>query len=407
MTFHPTRLARGLVMRAHVGAATHRRGRMREVAGIRRAVSMCVAVLLSVTVFVAVAQAAECKMNVVVYDSGDSGLRGQLRNAIVDVCDGGTVRVRPGFLIRLEQGELVIPSGKTLTIMNPSQGVSTAVVIDAHGASRVIVLQAAADLTLSNVIVRGGSGGGINNKGSLTVVGGNVTGNTGFGILNTGDVTLSDDAAVTANQGTGVLNGRDFSTFPPTGGNLTLEDNSRISGNVGSFGGGIANDGVVTMNEDSSISGNAASLGGGIFNGPDPFFDSVVTLNDSSRISENEAGGIVSTFGSLVRLNGSSTISGNTSQRGGGGISNDDGSVVLNGDSSITRNAAKLGGGIHNFGLSGSSVTLNDNSRIAGNIATDGLGGGIYSEQGSSVTLNDASSITGNIPDNCFPSSGC
>jgi hypothetical protein len=108
---------------------------------MRRAISLCVAVHLSVTVFVAVAQAEECRTNVVVYDSGDSGLRGQLRNAIVDVCDGGTVRVRPGILIRLEQGELVIPSGKTLTIMNPPQGVSTAVVIDAHGASRVIVVQ--------------------------------------------------------------------------------------------------------------------------------------------------------------------------------------------------------------------------------------------------------------------------
>jgi hypothetical protein len=45
---------------------------------MRRAVTLCVVVLLSATVSVGVAQAAECHMNIVVYDSGDSGLRGQL-----------------------------------------------------------------------------------------------------------------------------------------------------------------------------------------------------------------------------------------------------------------------------------------------------------------------------------------
>jgi hypothetical protein len=63
---------------------------------MRRAVPFFTAVLLSATVSVGVAQAAECIMSVVVYDPGDSGLRGQLRNAIADVCDGGTILLRPG-----------------------------------------------------------------------------------------------------------------------------------------------------------------------------------------------------------------------------------------------------------------------------------------------------------------------
>src|SRR6266508_3332962 len=236
------------------------------------------------------ASAAACLETVVVYDAGDSAspTRGQLRTAIAEVCTGGTILLRPGIVIGLEQGELVIPSQKTLTIMNPSQGEPTAVVIDAHGVSRVISVQAGADLTLSNVIVRGGSGAGINNEGSLTMAGGRVTGNTGFGVSNIGKVTLNDDAAITANQGAGIFNGLS-NTYPFAAGQLTLNDESSISGNVGSSGGGIANGGVVTLNDNSSVSGNVATRGGGIFNAWSLFSAGSVTLNERSAISGNEA----------------------------------------------------------------------------------------------------------------------
>jgi hypothetical protein len=374
-------------MRPHVGAATHRGGRVREVAGIRRAVSLCVAVLLSATVSVGVAQAAACHMNIVVYDPGDSGLRGQLRKAIFDVCDGGTILLRPGIFVGLEQGELVIPSGKTLTIMTPSQAQSAT--IDAHGASRVIWVQAGAGLTLRNVIVRGGLDAGLNNEGSLTIANGRVTANTGFGITNTGQVTLMDGAAITENQGSGVFNG--INITDDFVGRLILEDNSTINANTGLRGGGIFNaGGAVTLNDNSSVSGNVAATGGGIWTGASEVIDSgLVTLNDSSHISGNEADGE------------------------GGGIFNEHGSPpsgnVLNDSSRITHNVAPSGAGIGGRGV----IVLNDESTVAANIGSGiaNVRGGVFLNDSSSVvdnegvgvfafgvgvTLNDQSSIVGN-----------
>src|SRR4029453_4982536 len=121
---------------------------------MRRAALLCGAMVLSATVSVGVAQAAECHMNVAVYDSGDSGLRGQLRSAIVEVCDGGTIFLRPGIVIGLEQGELVIPSGKTPTLTNPSRNQSS--VIDAQSASRVMGIEQGAVVTLERLTIQHG-----------------------------------------------------------------------------------------------------------------------------------------------------------------------------------------------------------------------------------------------------------
>ena len=383
---------------------------------------------------------AACKKTLTVNDAGDAGVRGQLRGAIADVCDGGTIIVRPGILIGLQQGELVIPLGKTVTIRNPSQGHSPrpAVVIDAHGASRVIWVQAGAHLMLESVVVRGGSNGGINNEGFLTIVGGTVTGNTGFGIVNAGGtVRLVEDAAVAANQGTGVLN-QSFSSFVV--GQLFLEDDSTITGNSA---GGIANaGGVVTLNDSSSITRNVAATGGGILNQPCPCAGGLVTLNDDSIISGNEAGrggGIYNDFssfgGGVDVLNDRSRISDNVASDGGGVAGR--GQVILNDDSAI---ASNTGGGISiirgnvilndrstvannqgvgvSVGLAG-GVGLNDESTIVGNTGpgvsasiaigvtlngssriSENEGGGVVADFGSGVTLNGSSSISGNTNHN-------
>ena len=61
----------------------------RGVGSMRRAFLVCVAlVLMSATVGVGIAEAAACRKTLTVNDAGDSGVPGQLRAAIADVCDG-------------------------------------------------------------------------------------------------------------------------------------------------------------------------------------------------------------------------------------------------------------------------------------------------------------------------------
>ncbi len=113
-------------------------------------------------------------------DGGDSAgaTPGQLRTALVDVCSGGTIRLRPGLVVLLAQGELIIPSGKVVTIISPRLQPAT---IDAQGVSRVLSVENTAQLIMKSVIVQGGSApsaGGILNLGSLTLAGvTSITGN--------------------------------------------------------------------------------------------------------------------------------------------------------------------------------------------------------------------------------------
>jgi hypothetical protein len=418
---------------------------------MRRAVSVSVAVLLSATVSVGVAQAAECHMNIVVYDPGDSGLRGQLRNAIVDVCDAGTILLRPGIVVGLEQGELVIPSGKTVTIRSPAQSESRGATIDAQGASRVIFIAEGANLTIERLTIQGGMtiecavGGGIFNSGTLNLedstiarntgpddwpCGGggifndftakvnlfgtsSISGNAGWGgagIFNGGEVNLYDYAEVAGNFGWGIFN------YSNQYGVVTLHDKSRVSGNLQSGVAGYYGNKVYLFDR-SSVSGNGDGVSccwsgsGGVeveLHDHSSISDndgaaisaefSAVTLNGNSAIAGNMGGGIRTYLYGLTTLNDGSSITSNTAGGDGGGIYNGGGTVTLNDGSSITSNTAGGdGGGIYN---GCGTVTLNDGSSITSNTA-GGDGGGIYNG-GGTVTLNDVSFISGNIPDDCF-----
>ena len=272
----------------------------------------------TITLGAGTATAVDCKKSIAVKDAGNaaSPTSGQLRTAIAELCSGGTILLPAGVIIDLAQGELVIPSGKVVTIRSPSH--QQQATIDAQGTSRVFWVQVNASLTLRNVIVRGGAGAGINNDGSLTVTGGAVRDNAGVGIVNNanGLVTLSGDTLVAANDGSGVFNLADLSD--PLS-RLTLEDHATITDNAGANGGGIFNtSGTITLNDQSSVSGNTATFGGGIYAGI-----GLVTLNDDSSIQDNEAsgegGGIYNPAGSPIAsnvLNDRSRITNNV----GGGI---------------------------------------------------------------------------------------
>jgi hypothetical protein len=211
-------------------------------------------------------------------------------------------------------------------------------------------------------IVRGYSGneagGGIVNRGQLTIVDSDIDRHTSFwsggAILNLRRLTLVG-STVTRNfacVGAGIWNrGRLTVTDGVVAGN-DAED-TELCGRPRA--GGIMNEGILAL-EDSRVSGNQAILeGGGIW---------------------NSAGGKVSLLRSIVTRNEAWNPLGN----GGGG-------------------------GLWNHG----ALTLLD-SVVRDNVVSEGddRGGGIWNDEVSgSVTLDAASSVTDNIPDDCVGTPAC
>jgi hypothetical protein len=387
------------------------------------------------------ASGSTCHNTVVVTNGGDSAgaTPGQLRTALVDVCSGGTIRLRPGLVVLLAQGELIIPSGKVVTILSPRQQPAT---IDAQGLSRVLSVENTAQLIISNVIVQDGSAsfaGGILNFGSVMLDG--VTSvrrnhaSSGGGIANAGVVTMNGSSEVTENDAT--TGGGIFNSFQSTfEGLVTMNDNSRVSDNEADAGGGIWNDFAagytmkVDLNDTSRITGNAAPSAGIGGRGSVTLNDQssvafnegqgisivrgTVVMNDQSSIRGNLGGGLSIDLGGSATLNDESTVIGNSgagvgmflvpvtlngssriSDNDGGGVWSTFGALTLNDNSTISGNTnPNNGGGIHN---ESGTVVLNDNSRVVGNVAS--LGGGIYNANGlgpASVTMNGVSKITEN-----------
>jgi hypothetical protein len=152
----------------------------------------------------------------------------------------------------------------------------------------------------------------------------------------------------------------------------------------------------------AALSGNQARTGGAIaFGGP-------VTLRGKSRVTSNEAkngGGVWDScrelcHGTVVRVEGHASVSGNVATSEGGGINSGRGGVRLRGHASVTDNRATNGGGV--FEYSGGvvdrhgDVIVEDDARIASNTASED-GGGVYSNyNGSRILLLDHGSIRRN-----------
>lgn len=230
----------------------------------------------------------------------------------------------------------------------------------------------------------------------------------GAGIYNNGgSVTLTDDAAVTNNidfacfraqiPGTTQYlppSGYGAGIFTKGGGTVTLEDHAVVSDNIirhcdqtrdepwGHGGGIFTADGTITLSGSAQVTGNAAGTGGGIAvrppaipGEPDPAV--TITLNDRASVTGNYASG----YGGGVRLlggaetdqlvmNNAATISGNTSD--GGGVYNTNSVVTLNGTASITGNTV---GGVYLTHVGASNpvprLLVNDEATITGNTPYD------------------------------------
>ena len=214
---------------------------------------------------------------------------------------------------------------------------SAGVIVDI---SHVTVKNGSAPENYDYVIVRT-SGGGIHNRGTLTLT----------------DVVITGNKAIYFGYGGGLHN---VGTA-----NLVAV---KISGNMGYTGGGIGNLGTLTV-VDCVISGNRASGAGG------------------------DGGGLRNGGTAEIR---NTTVSGNeVVGYNGGGIAN--GSILNVINSTVSGNKARLHGG----GIVNSNLAWLANVTIADNIATEGQGGGVYTKvetvfENTLLSYNTASGIKNN-----------
>ena len=166
-------------------------------------------------------------------------------------------------------------------------------------------------LSMTNVTFSGNSsptGGGVNNAGTMTILGATFSGNkaggssgNGGGIDNSGTLTLTN-ANLTGNSasggGGGICNG-----------GLMTVTGSTIENNTASYiAGGINNIGTMTVT-NSTVAGNYAYLGGGIYNGNYWGLSGALTLTGDTITSNfadyGAGGGIYMANGSYSSTGGS------------------------------------------------------------------------------------------------------
>jgi beta-glucanase (GH16 family) len=238
---------------------------------------------------------ANCSYDVMVTNTADSG-SGSLRQAINDVCFGGTIGFTPGLAnmtIALTSAELTF----TRPVIVDGVG-APGLAISGSDTVRPFVVNPATNVTLKNLAITHGFGwqlaGGILNNGNLTLDHVRVVDNRvgtdyqdwwmgGAGIYNGDgstltliDSTVANNLADPANGGTN--GGGIYAMFN----SLVTINRSTISGNSANVGGGLRTLGDVEI-ANSTISGNSAYgwHGGAIFhtNGVVNILNSTITLN--------------------------------------------------------------------------------------------------------------------------------
>jgi hypothetical protein len=246
-------------------------------------------------------------------------------------------------------------------------------------------------LTISNSILSnksGGQGGAIQNGGTLTVNGCNLTGNStgdaglGGAIQNFGSCTLTVNDSVLSNNsasdGGGIWN-EGTATLTAT----TLSGNSVSYTHGAADGGAIYNSGYGTLTLNGcTLYGNSAFKGGGIFNGGTT---ANATLNlNGCTLADNSA-----TFGGggiFIEYNATATVSGSVV-----------GPATIGG-TALQGNSAPQGGGIYvDNGYNGGTLYVTNSSKITGNTAPAGQGADVYN---LGAVYLDASSIIGILDGN-------
>jgi hypothetical protein len=378
---------------------------------------------------------------------GGEGGGCSLRGTIEDVNNGtagscGTLEGNdttidvPAGTYLLTAGELVVKAGHNVVIVGGDPSNPAATKIEGNELSRILEVAAGAGATLDGVEVT--KGATLHGTDATAPEGFGGVGESGGGILNKGSVTL-EHVLLTGNR-TG--RGGD-------GGNGTVTNSFGHNGgqaNAGGNGGGIDNESGATLAiVDSTISDNLTGEGGEGGNGGRgqvPAIGAVPNGGDGGIGGEGGNGGGIFNEGTLT-ITGS-TISGNATGRGGvGGFGGEGsgpssefsggrgGTGARGGNSSLQFAGGDTGvyiefgggGGIDNLGtLTMSDSTISGNHTGAGGLGGAagmggakpmgssgredaghagpgggaGLGGGLLSNEGGTSTLTDVT-VSGNF----------
>jgi Right handed beta helix region len=294
--------------------------------------------------------------------------------------------------ITLENGNQLDMSNVkgTQTIIGPAAGVT----INAAGNSRVFEVHAGVTASISALTITGGGGtadrgGGLLNFGNLTLTNCTVTGNTasrnssgllgnGGGVANYGTVTLADckiSGNTAANNGGALFNN----------GTATLTDCGVGGGNTaGNSGGAVFNSGTVTLSSSDLNNDSASGYGGGLYNA-----SGTATLTNCTAISDAAGasyyGGGVYNNATLNLAN--STLSLDTAGRHGGGLYNASGTATLT-NCTVSNDTAGYGGGNWYGGGVYNNATLNLTDSTLSNDRAGGHGGGLYNASGTATLTN-------------------
>jgi hypothetical protein len=325
-----------------------------------------------------------CRITNVTTQQAYSGSGSNLQDAIDEASGGTKLRVRGRCV-----GTFTI--SKDLTLIGVSTSASPTPTLDGNLGGTVLRVSAGhvalTDLAITRGRAEDGSGGGVNNGGTVDLFG-------TTSVLKNG-----------AERGAGVFNAG--------GATFRLHGSSSVSGNDAVFaGGGIYNLGTVRLEDRAHVSENLNSEpdyldGGGIYN------LGVLSLRDASSVWGNRAGedgcfgcggstggGGVLNEGTMTMRNRSSVRANTTfSETPGGGIANV-GDLRMYGASSVRHNSVTdaNGGGITNAG----TITLNGTSSVRWNTALNGHGGGIFSS-GTLIGVVEGRNVSNNAPDDVAP----
>ncbi|MEY2494848.1 MAG: large repetitive protein [Verrucomicrobiota bacterium] len=275
---------------------------------------------------------------------------GSLRQALIDVCDGGEIKFSNttaggavnfydgnSHTINLLDANGELPIAKNVTITGPGANLLT-VKRDAAAATnfRILHVQTGKTVTISGLTIANGS-----------VTGGGFPAGLGGGIFN--------DHGVLA------------------------VSNCVLSGNAADSGGGIFNNGYPSGSSSTVVKGctfsnNTASTGGGLYNYGDTGTATTDILNSTFTNNTATDGGAFDNYGSGATGNATlrivnSTISGNKSNNDGGGIYNTNNASAAVAATTLT------------------NVTITGN-RADNDTSTVGAGGGIRAFSGT-VTLKN------------------
>ena len=313
-----------------------------------------------------------CSDAITVLDGGDSGAD-TLRQAIADICPGGTITIDPNFVSTVSltsigdtfNGDSALGIYKPITIIGNEAWIERDL---AAPEFRIFYVESSAALTLTQATVSNG----------LTSAGGD---RNGGGIFSYGDLTLINSSVYSnsaAFSGGGIFMQADGESH-----NFTLQDSQIISNSagIGDFGGGgiyvsTYSTGQITVTiERSSINRNVSgSGGGGLHLGIEPGGAATFAITDTEFISNIDSD--IDSFGGGISLHA-------------------DSSNMLEGSinrSLLAQNSSQNNGGGIGIGGPGTLSVRLINTTISGNFA-DNNGGGVYLESGTvefhNVTVTD------------------